>query len=537
MVTEGLNRRAILITSLVWLGVILASGLAALIRGANGFGLVSLIAVAAMPAILALCLLPWCRKEWAQILIIMGWLFLSILGCVFVDMIPIAVLFLTAPVIAALFQQEKIVEALSVSALLALCFYLASSLGYIPESPLSASQTLWSKQVSVIGVGALIISALFIRSQKLDAPTYRSVDAKINASNEVYEALAGCVMRFDKNGKLLVANSESERLFDLDLSEKRLMIHDLIREKFFDSNVLKDTIQRSLDTNREESVEFKSFVGNITRKFESYIFPQEDGGIVLHAIDRTSEEMKLDKLRDAQAVLSNEADENSLFFAGVSHELRTPLNAIIGFSDMMRSRLFGPLPSKYAEYADMIHDSGQHMLDLIGDVLDLSKVQAGKYELQYDNFDAGDVVKSSVKMIRPSADAAKVAFDVMINQDEILIEADRKALRQILLNLLSNAVKFSNEGDTVTVAAQADKKELNIKVSDTGVGINAEDLAMIGTPYKQSASGLVSEERGSGLGLSLVKSLVDLHGGDFHIVSDVDQGTNVTVTLPLQRIL
>ena len=128
------------------------------------------------------------------------------------------------------------------------------------------------------------------------------------------------------------------------------------------------------------------------------------------------------------------------FFAGVSHELRTPLNAIIGFSDMMRSCLFGPLPSKYAEYADLIHESGQHMLDLIGDVLDLSKVEAGRYELNYDTFDAADVIRSSVKMIRPAADAAEVSLDVNLDLDQaLLIQADRRAVRQILLNLLSNS--------------------------------------------------------------------------------------------------
>lgn len=533
--TEGLNRRAIMITSLVWLGVILAAGSAALVRGVNGFDLLPIILVASFPAILALSVMRWGKREWAQILIIVGWMSLAIIGSVFVDMIPMVVLFLAAPVIAGLFQQEKIVESLVISGLLAICFYFASAAGVLPVSPLSGMQTLWAKQVSVIGVPALVISALFVRSQRLDSQTYRSVDAQIDASNNVYESLRGCVMRFDKEGKLLLANSESENLFDLDLMDKRLTIHALIKEKFFDSDVLKDTIQRSIYNNREESVQFKSFVGNVTRSFESYIFPQRDGGIVLHAIDRTDQEIKVEKLRQAQLVLSNEAEDNTLFFAGVSHELRTPLNAIIGFSDMMRSRLFGPLPSKYAEYADMIHDSGQHMLDLIGDVLDLSKVQAGKYELQYDKFDASDVIGSSVKMVRPSADAAKIGFDVAIKEDEIIINADRKALRQILLNLLSNAVKFSKEGDAVTVSAYKDRKALYVEVSDTGVGMDAEDLLTIGTPYKQSTSGLVSEERGSGLGLTLVKSLVDLHGGEFSIESEVDKGTNVKLSLPLKR--
>ena len=233
---------------------------------------------------------------------------------------------------------------------------------------------------------------------------------------------------------------------------------------------------------------------------------------------------------------SRETDDKTLFFAGVSHELRTPLNAIIGFSDMMRSRLFGPLPSKYAEYADLIHDSGQHMLDLIGDVLDLSKVEAGKYTLQYDSFDAADVIRSSVKMIRPAADVAEVRLDVSVDvNDTLIVEADRKALRQILLNLLSNAIKFSDKGGRVSVKAVSKDGCLVLRVSDEGEGISAEDLITIGTPYTQSASGLSSEERGSGLGLSLVKSLTELHRGEFDIESQLGEGTQVTVSIPLSR--
>ena len=178
-----------------------------------------------------------------------------------------------------------------------------------------------------------------------------------------------------------------------------------------------------------------------------------DDYVVLNVLDVSAYDTQITTLQNSFTTAEQKASDSALFFAGVSHELRTPLNAIIGFSDMMRSRLFGPLPGKYAEYADLIHDSGQHMLDLIGDVLDMSKIDAGKYDLHYESFEAAAVARSSVKMIQPMADAAKVRLDVNIDdEDDLLIEADRKALRQILLNLLSNAIKFSPQGGAVTLS-------------------------------------------------------------------------------------
>jgi len=175
------------------------------------------------------------------------------------------------------------------------------------------------------------------------------------------------------------------------------------------------------------------------------------------------------------------------------------------------------------------------MLDLIGDVLDLSKVEAGKYDLNYDTFDAADVIRSSVKMIRPAADAADVSLDVNLDLDQaLLIQADRRAVRQILLNLLSNSVKFSPKGGAVDIDAQAIDGDLELSVSDNGAGMSAEDLAQIGEPYAQGNAGMVSDDRGSGLGLSLVKTLAELHGGTMDIRSALGDGTRVKIILPLQ---
>ena len=175
------------------------------------------------------------------------------------------------------------------------------------------------------------------------------------------------------------------------------------------------------------------------------------------------------------------------------------------------------------------------MLDLIGDVLDMSKIEAGKYSLQYGAFDMADVVRSSVKMVQPSADAAEVmlTMDLPANQD-LTLEADRKALRQILLNLLSNAVKFTPKGGEIKITAKSLADTLQLTVSDNGMGMSADELEHIGEPYTQASSASKIEARGSGLGLSLVASLVELHNGRFAIASQKGEGTTVDVYLPLE---
>ena len=175
------------------------------------------------------------------------------------------------------------------------------------------------------------------------------------------------------------------------------------------------------------------------------------------------------------------------------------------------------------------------MLDLIGDVLDLSKIDAGRYELDYDTFDAADVIRSSVKMIRPAADAAEVGIEINLDLDQaLLVQADRRAVRQILLNLLSNSVKFSDKGSQVEVDAQAIDGDLELTVSDMGAGMSEAEVARIGDPYAQGEAAQMSDKRGSGLGLSLVKSLTELHKGHMKIQSKKTEGTRVKITLPLQ---
>ena len=234
--------------------------------------------------------------------------------------------------------------------------------------------------------------------------------------------------------------------------------------------------------------------------------------------------------RDA-AIAANRS--KSQFLAAVSHELRTPLNAIIGFSDVMKQRLFGPLPARYAEYGDLIHESGTHLLDLIGDVLDMSKIEADRYELVLDQFDARDVVDISAKMMRLRAEESGLALYCDTGEAEILVDADRKAMRQILLNLLSNALKFTPEGGAVVVMARAEGSELVLAVGDSGVGMSEAEVTRLGQPFTQVDSAQTTSERGTGLGISLVRALTELQGGSMHIESAPGEGTTITVRLPV----
>jgi cell cycle sensor histidine kinase DivJ len=243
-------------------------------------------------------------------------------------------------------------------------------------------------------------------------------------------------------------------------------------------------------------------------------------------------ESYLDQARiDAESV----ALAKSRFLANMSHELRTPLNAIIGFSDIMRAQLFGPLAPRYQEYAGLIHESGGHLLDLINDVLDMSKIEADRFSLTLEPFDAREAVAAALRLTRVQADSAKIALRGALSAGPLEVNADRRALKQIVLNLVSNALKFTPAGGQVNVVARAKGRDLELIVADTGVGIAPADLERLGKPYEQ-AGGAAQRAQGTGLGLSLVRAFAELHGGTMIIKSVLGEGTVVTVRLPVMDI-
>ena len=293
-----------------------------------------------------------------------------------------------------------------------------------------------------------------------------------------------------------------------------------------------------------------------------------DGGLVMTAADITSvkrqEEARrlneealqnvVDRLEESRRELSDLARKHqaeklraenansakSEFLANMSHELRTPLNAINGFSEMMVTEMFGPLGDRrYKGYVGDILASGQHLLALINDILDMSKIEAGKMTLSLETLDLEDVVDDAVRLMRNRVDAVGLKMVVDLPKDLPPVEADYRAVKQVLLNLMSNAVKFTPQGGRVVVAAaEVDGpagRGVRMSVADSGIGIAPQDLARLARPFEQIETQHSKTQQGTGLGLALTKSLVELHGGVFVIESQPGLGTTVSFTLPLQR--
>ncbi|MBI1207008.1 MAG: PAS domain S-box protein [Azospirillum sp.] len=249
---------------------------------------------------------------------------------------------------------------------------------------------------------------------------------------------------------------------------------------------------------------------------------------------RYEEALVLSK-RDAES--ANEA--KSMFLAKMSHELRTPLNAILGFSEVMRDQLFGPLNNdKYIRYLTDIHSSGEHLLNLINDILDLSRIESGKFKIDEEIVVVGQVIAKCIALFEEQAKRKRLALSAKAPDDLPRLRADGRSIRQILLNLLSNAVKFTGDGGSVEViAALHDNGNLALIVRDTGIGMTKEEIAMAFQPFSRSDGAKHRENEGAGLGMFISKSLIELHGANLAIASEVGQGTTVTVTFPANRIV
>jgi two-component system cell cycle sensor histidine kinase PleC len=226
----------------------------------------------------------------------------------------------------------------------------------------------------------------------------------------------------------------------------------------------------------------------------------------------------------------------SKFLANMSHELRTPLNAIIGFSEIMGSGMFGELGSeKYQEYCHDILTSGHYLLEVINDILDMSKIEAGRMKLDMEELDLAQTLAESVRVVAGRAQDKNLSLDADIEKS-ISVVADRRATKQIIVNLLSNAVKFTPDGGRIVVRSRQFEDRIVLMIADTGIGIAPHSLARLGRPFEQVESQLTKTYHGSGLGLAIARSLAQLHGGSMRLRSRLEVGTVVRVTLPRDAI-
>jgi len=222
----------------------------------------------------------------------------------------------------------------------------------------------------------------------------------------------------------------------------------------------------------------------------------------------------------------------SEFLANMSHELRTPLNAILGFSEILQNQMFGPLGSeKYDEYSHDIHDSGKHLLNVINDILDMSKIEAGQMKLNRETIDLAPLIMETLRFTTIPAQQKNICVDQQISSG-LTITADRRAMKQVLLNLLSNAVKFTNEGGKISLRARKVAGAVTLTIADTGIGIPRLALEKIGQPFEQVQSQYAKSKGGSGLGLAISRSLTNLHGGAMKIHSQENVGTIISLRIP-----
>ena len=246
----------------------------------------------------------------------------------------------------------------------------------------------------------------------------------------------------------------------------------------------------------------------------------------------------VDNLRHAKDAAEIASRVKSEFLATVSHELRTPLNAVLGFSEMIRDARSGPVDAKYRAYASDIHASGEHLLAIISDILDISKIEAGRLELHEERIAIGAVVARCVRLIASRAEESGLALRNRVPADLPMVLADEVRLKQALLNLLSNAVKFTPAGGSIEIgAALAANGAIEVTVADTGIGMRPEDIPIALEPFRQIDSKTTRRYGGTGLGLPLARRLTELHGGYLTIISEIDRGTTVSMGLPRQRVV
>ena len=348
------------------------------------------------------------------------------------------------------------------------------------------------------------------------------------------------------DGQYLTANMALARIYGYDSPADMLTaLTDVGRQLYVDPS-RRDEFVRLMRENGRVS----GFESQVYRRDGAIIWISENcrevhtaSGSLLY-YEGTVEEITARKRAEQELSVAKEQAEaasraKSIFLANMSHELRTPLNAVLGFSEVMKDEMFGPIGNaRYAEFAGDIHSSGKHLLDVINDILDLTKIEAGQLSLVEHEIDVGNMLATCERLTADNARRGEIRYLVAPPATPIAIRADPLRVKQILINLLSNSIKFTPRGNAVTLAAGvAADGAFVFAVADTGIGMSAAEVVKAMQPFQQIDSSLARRYEGTGLGLPLTKSLVELHDGSLLIESAPGQGTTVTVRLPAWRVV
>jgi cell cycle sensor histidine kinase DivJ len=446
--------------------------------------------------------------------------------------------FVAVPVEAATAGDRRVVARAALVAAMGLAGVAIATLSGTLPPPVD----LGPAAIAAAGVVALVHAAAVL--VRIDAAAVRG-EARRRRGEARWRLFADTVgdlvTGHGADGDVVFATRASLRLVD---AEPRAIHADGLfrRVHVADRPAYLSALSRALHEGRAR-VEFRLRRGDL-EEAESFVWaemlatrtegPDAEWPLVAVTRDISRHKAQEADLERAREEAESASFAKTRFLANVSHELRTPLNAIIGFSDLLGQELFGRLEQdRHREYARLIKDSGEHLLQVVNDILDMSKIEAGSFDVTPEPFDLGPMIERCRQIMTPQAERAGVVLSSVVEPGLPELEADRRAVRQILLNLLSNAVKFTEAGGRVDCGARRDGRRIVLFVRDTGIGIAPEDLPRLGEPFVQAETGYNRRHAGAGLGLSVVKGLVRLHGGVLSIESTPGAGTTVTVALPL----
>jgi cell cycle sensor histidine kinase DivJ len=402
----------------------------------------------------------------------------------------------------------------------------------------------YALMAALVFVGSAVIVALSANRLNRVFEVYEK--AQINAYRHLIEHVQDAVMRFSGDGTVLFVSRSSEKLFGcrrFELSGSGLVerIHVMDRPAyltaFAEANEDGQTRRVEIRMRRDDHAvpaAVPSFIwieASLSPVIDEDLDARNEVVVLLRDITERHDHMI--ELQRARKLAEEASSAKSRFLATIGHELRTPLNAIVGFSEMMTSGVVGEMSPQHKEYATLIQQSGHHLLDVVKMLLDMSRLEAGRFELTTEPIAPESLVEPCLKMVDAMARQKSVRLMTDIPRSLPMLIADERACRQMLLNLLTNAVKFSREHTVVTLAMKRQGRHLAISVADHGIGMGEESLRRIGEPFFQAQDGLARRYEGTGLGLSIVKGLVELHEGTLHASSSPGEGTVMTVLLPI----
>jgi cell cycle sensor histidine kinase DivJ len=454
---------------------------------------------------------------------------------------PLVVWFALVPAEAALAGGRPAVLRAAAAAALALVVVAGmEALDVLPASRLPVA--IW--EIYAVSVLAAIIQAALVAAAAQDRQ--RVADLAAAQGSAMYRFLADNAMdlitRHSSDGRIRFASPAAQTILGtapddlLGLAPAALVHPD-------DLKAMQAAFMEAAYFARSAAAEVR-----MRRRDGSYVWaeircrpaaPVHNEATDIVAVTRDISERKAQEraLIEARDLAESASRAKTSFLANMSHELRTPLNAIIGFSEVMTREMFGPVGSaKYLEYSKLIHESGGHLLELINGILDMSKIEAGKFELYEELFDLEETAGAAVRFVKLQAERAGVTLKLSVSPAARTIFADKRAVKQILINLLSNGVKFTPRGGDVKVQALRDPRGVELIVSDSGVGIAPKDLEKLGKPFEQVEGEQVRSKEGTGLGLALVKAFAAMHGGEATLESTLGEGTTVRVRLPFAAV-